>query len=56
MGGCASRWFPPSVHGIEGVAKMAQESTVDPSMDVELFGKEIGSALVITVRFAKRAE
>lgn len=31
---------------------LLQESTVDPSMDVELFGKEIAPALGITVRFA----
>ena len=29
-----------------------QDSTVDPSMDVELFGKEIAPQLGITVRFA----
>lgn len=29
-----------------------QDSTVDPSMDVELFGKEIAPSLGITIRFA----
>ena len=40
------------VHGVESAAKIVQESTVDPSMDVELFRKAFG----IMVRFAKRAE